>query len=127
VPKVDKFQQELEEEKDLVSRLVVSEKALNRILKKEDDPGLQMVGKDLLILIRAYRRLHGEVDDMRSYLEGTKEFLQESYDEDDDYFDPRMVGSGYVSSGRHWSLDLIEEIDSMLDPDTIYMALSPTR
>lgn len=110
---------ELKQENDLLARLKTVEKHARIEMQNAIGADLHNTLSDMLTLIRAYRRKWHEAHGLKECLKGIKDFLEESYDAEEEDFDPSM---GMLTRLRgHWCAALIEEIESETEEGTVYV------
>lgn len=113
-------EEELQEEAELLENLNKIEFHTRAAVETGATDNL---ARNLLTLIRAYKRKHLEAAELRSHLVGIKDFLTECWDEEEQYFDPSYARDHDHYVPGHWCPNMIEEIGEMTEEGTVYSAL----
>jgi len=92
---------------------------LSRRAAEAWDEKRNSLAHDMLVLIDAFKRKRTECRDYREHLDHLRQFLRDSWDEEERHFDPN---SGVATRlPDHWCPVMIEELDEILAEGTVWM------
>ena len=117
----ERFEEQLDRER----RSAEIEKRLDSLTTKAteawDEKG-NPLAEDMLILIDAFKRKRNECRDYREHLEYLRDFLKESWDDEEEWFEPHDTAIGERIIG-HWCPVTIEELDELLQEGSVWAPL----